>query len=313
MSEFTNATGYIEVGDGHQLYWEDWGNPEGVPILSLHGGPGSGFSDKHKVIFDPDRHHVIFHDQRGSGNSTPFASTDSNTTQLLVEDIDRIRNERGLDKATLVGGSWGSTLALCYSIEFPHNVDELILWGVYTGSQFENDWVNEGYPRFNFPAEWERFIALVPDEHRSDGDSIMAYYADKIHSESDEVALQYAVEWTLWESTLMSIEYDPDTLVEEVSSDPNTLAIARLETHYFRNKCFLPQDYIKNNLSRIAHIPIHAVQGRFDFCVPPATAYELAKEHGQNMTLEWVNAGHLRTDRYMLSALKRIISERTPT
>lgn len=309
MSDLINGADYLMVDDIHSVYWEDWGNPEGVPVLSLHGGPGSGFNDKHKKLFDPEKHHVLFHDQRGSGQSKPFAGTEKNTTQELVSDIEKLQNMAGFETAHVVGGSWGSALGLLYAIEHSERVKSMQLWGVYLGRQFENDWVNEGYPRYFLPTEWDRFIAMVPKEHRETGNDTMQYYAEKIRSDDEEEARRYATEWTLWESALTSIEYDPAQNEEEVKNDPKTTAVAVLETHYFMNNCFIPDNYILDSVDRISHIPASVVQGRYDMCTPPVSAYDLQKAYGENLNLQWVNSGHMRTDKLMFRALRKMLSQ----
>ena len=153
------------------MYWEDWGNPESLPFLHVHGGPGGGFRDTHKLTFDPKKHRVIFFDQRGAGRSTPFAETKDNTTQHLLEDIEKLRLHLRIDKFNVFGGSWGSTLSLLYAINHPERVNSLILWGIYLGTQFENDIIAEGYARYNYPEAWERFISLVPEDKRTNGTS----------------------------------------------------------------------------------------------------------------------------------------------
>jgi proline iminopeptidase len=198
------TSGNLNVGNGHALYWEEWGNPDGPAIMHLHGGPGASFNDSHKAIYDPSIHRVIFYDQRGNGKSQPFASTDHNTTQDLIADIERLREHFKLDTMYVAGGSWGSTLALLYAIAHPKRVRRLFLWSLYLIRQFENDWVNEGYPRYNFPEEWERFIGLVPKEHRTNGTTIMQYYANKMRSPDAAEARRHAFEWTLWEAALLS-------------------------------------------------------------------------------------------------------------
>jgi proline iminopeptidase len=299
-----NDSGYLEVGDGHQIYWEDWGNPTGIPVMSLHGGPGASFSDSHKAVFDPKKHHVIFHDQRGSGQSKPFASTEHNTTQDLISDIDLLRQKFNFESFHIAGGSWGSTLSLLYAIEHPERVRSLLIWGIYLVSQFENDWVNEGYPRFNFPAEWEKFISLVPEEHRKNGTSVMTYYAQQMRSDNEKRAQKYAAEWTIWEATLLSINYDSIAVKERAQTDPSTLSMALLETHYFLNGCFIPENYILDNITKIKHIPCAITQGRFDMCTPPIGAHNLAKAYGANARLTMVNSGHHRSDPEMMAGLQ---------
>ena len=299
--------GHLGVGDGHSIYWEDWGNRKATPIFSLHGGPGAGFNDKHKFLFDPKIHRVIFHDQRGSGKSTPFAETKHNTTQDLIGDIEKLRKHLHIDNMYVAGGSWGSALALLYSLAHPKRVLRMLIWGVFLARQFEIDFVNEGYPRYFFPEEWNRFISLVPKEHRKNGTSVMKYYVEKIHSKDKSIATTYADEWTLWESTLLSMNYNRLGVEMETIGDKDNVAVAKLETHYFLKRCFIPENYIINNISKIKHIPCSVVQGRFDMCTPPISAYDLAKAYGKNATLQWVNTGHVRSEPEMFAALKATI------
>ncbi|MEM6997834.1 MAG: prolyl aminopeptidase [Patescibacteria group bacterium] len=301
-----NKSGHLDVGDGHKLYFEDWGNAEATPILSFHGGPGSNFSDSHKGHFDPNIHRVIFFDQRGCGQSTPFASTDSNTTEYTISDAEKLREYLQIPRWHVVGGSWGSALTLMYAIAHPDRVISMMIWGVYTMRQFEDDWVNEGYPRHFFPKEWARFISLVPEANRTDGNTVMQYYADQMREDDAETAEKYAYEWTLWESVLLSIDYDPNELEQEIMDDPKTLAIALLETHYFLNGCFVAPNYIYNNIDKIKDIPCRAVQGRFDMCTPPETALVLAEAYGEKYELQYVNSGHNRADPEMKTALSLI-------
>lgn len=304
MKDHVNKTGYLEVGGGHTIYWEDWGNPDGYPIFSIHGGPGNGFNDSHKLLFDPTIHRVIFYDQRGCGKSTPFASTENNTTPMLIKDIEALRQELAIEKMYIMGGSWGSALSLLYSIAHPDRIKSLLIWGVYLIRELEDNWVNEGYPRYNFPEEWNRFISLVPEDKRNSGEDIMEYYAAMMRSENSTVAKKYAIEWTLWESALISLEYDPEEYEEDIVNDKTTLSIALLETHYFINHCFVSRGYILDNIKRISHIPATVVQGRFDMCTPPIAAYDLKQAYGKNLDFTWVNSGHLRTDPEMIRCLK---------
>ncbi len=300
----TLATGYLDVDSGHRLFWEEWGNPNGAPIMSLHGGPGSGFSDSHKTIFDPRTHHVFFHDQRGSGRSEPLGETNANTTQHLIADISKLADHHNLDTFNVAGGSWGSTLALAYAIAEPSRVQNLLIWSIYLGSHFETDWVNEGYPRHHFPEAWDRFISHVPEEHRGSGTKTMQYYADKIHGNDEALAHQYALEWSLWEATLMSLQYDKEALETAIQSDEELLPGAKLETHYFLNDVFLEEDHIMNNLNVISGIRCAIVQGRFDMCTPPQTAIALAKAYGDKASIQVVNSGHRRTDAELRVALQ---------
>lgn len=306
MNEYLNNSGYLDTGDGHQIYWEDWGNKQARPILYLHGGPGGGFSDKNKALFDPAEHRVIFHDQRGSGRSKPFGETRKNTMQDLIADIEALRAHLGIvGKAYVAGGSWGSTLALLYALAHPEKVEKLLVWSIFLARQFEVDYVNEGYPRYSFPEAWERFIGLVPPSHRANGTAIMKYYAGKINSRDQEIAKKYADEWTLWEYSLLSINYDQAVCERDILGDEKNLAVAKLETHYFLEGCFIPENYILETIGKLRDIPCSIVHGRFDMCTPPVSARDLAKAYGAAASLLWVNSGHRRTDPEMFEAIRR--------
>ena len=226
------AKGFLET-DGHKIYWEDWGNPKAKPIFLIHGGPGGGFEDRHKLLFNPKIHHVIFHDQRGSGRSIPFASTENNTSQSLIKDIEKLREYLNLEKIYIMGGSWGSTLSLLYAIAHPERVGKILIWSLFLARQFEVDFVNEGYPKYFFTEAWDRFISLVPKASRNNGDEVMRYYASKINSKSSVIARKYADEWSLYEMSLCSILYNPTVLEKKTIGDKSNLALARLEIHYF--------------------------------------------------------------------------------
>lgn len=300
--------GYLDVGKGHKIYFEDWGNPKATPIFSLHGGPGSGTSERHKLLFNIKKHRVIFHDQRGSGKSIPYGSTINNTIQDLASDINKLADFLKINKFTCVGGSWGSTLSLVYAISNPNRVKRLVIWGIYLASKYETDYVNEGYPRFSFPEAWERFISLVPKNLRGNGDSIMKFYAQKIRDKNKIIEKKYANEWILWESALLSLKYDQHKLENEVFNE-NNIAEARIQTHYFLNNCFLEKNFILNNLKRIKNIPCNVVQGRFDFCTPPVGAVNLSKAYGKNLKLQFVNSGHVSREPETFAALKSIFNK----
>jgi proline iminopeptidase len=306
--EFVRNKGFLDVGDGHKIYWEDWGNPDGTPIMHFHGGPGGGFNDSHKLLFNPQRHRVIFFDQRGAGKSTPFAETKDNTTQKLIEDTEKLRKHLKIEQMYIVGGSWGSTMVLAYAIAHPERVKSMIAWGIYLGSQFENDLIASGHFKYTYPEAWERFIALVPKEHQTDGASITKYYSEKLHSSDKPEASKYADEWSLWETSLLTLSYNKRKIEQQVLGDENNMPIAKLETHYFLNGCFMPENYILDNLDAIKHIPLYVVQGRFDNCTPPVTAHKLSKAYGSNMTLQMVNAGHKRSDPELFAGLQAAIN-----
>lgn len=299
--------GHLAVGDGHEIYFEEWGDSNGIPFVYLHGGPGGGFSESNKSLFDPQKHHVIFHDQRGCGRSTPYASTEHNTTQDLIADINALAKHFDFTSFILVGGSWGATLALLYTISHPERVTKLIIWSVYLVRKFEMDYVNEGHAKDHFPEAWDRFISLLPKDKQKTGDEIMHFYAEQIRSHDEKTAKKFATEWTLWEATLVSKNYNKQGLEAEVLADDN-FPLAMLETHYFLNKCFIPDNYILDNIPKIAHIPAFIIQGRFDMCVPPVAAWDLAKAYGEKATLQWTNGGHLRSEPENFVAIKATIN-----
>ncbi|MEV6633179.1 prolyl aminopeptidase [Actinoplanes sp. NPDC051470] len=297
-------SGHLEVGDGHALYWEEWGAPDGVPVVCLHGGPGAAFNDTHKLLFDPARHRVLFFDQRGCGRSTPTGSVEHNTSADLVADIDALMTHRGWDTAHVAGGSWGSTLSLLFAIAHPARVRSLLLWSIYLLRRQDDEWLTLGGPRTHFPAEWETFIAPVPADRRSSGKQIIDWYAGKFRSPDPAEALRYARAWVTWELTLCSMNYDAAAVARYVDEDDNTVACAIIETHFVGNSGFVPENFILDSLDAVRHLPCRVVQGRFDMCTPPVEAYDLARAYGENLTLEMVNAGHLRTEPELMAALR---------
>src|SRR3990167_4231122 len=239
--------------------------------------------------------------------NTELYSTKHNTTQYLISDIEKLRKHLKIESFYVFGGSWGSTLALLYTIAHSKRGKKLIMYGVYLATQEENDWVNEGKPRSAFPEAWERFISLVPKKHRKNGDSIMQYYAGKISSKNKAVAKKHADEWSLWEWVVMTMNYNQKQLEEEVFST-NNIAVAILETHYFLNKCFIPENYILKNIGKIRQIPCYVVQGRFDLCTPPSLGvYKLARSYGEKLKLKLTIAGHLSTDPQNFKEIQKAI------
>jgi len=304
---YTQKSGHIE-SDDHKIYWEDWGNPKMMPIFVFHGGPGGEGCDEHiKTIFNPEKQRVIFHDQRGSGKSLPFSEIKNNTTQNLIKDVELIREHLGIEKMYITGGSWGSALTLFYALAHPERVERILVWSLFLARQFEVDFVNEGFPKYFFPEAWERFISIVPEKNRKTGDDVMQYYADKIRSTDEKEARIYADEWTLWEMSLCSVHYDPAKLEKETIGNINNVSIAKLETHYFLNKCFVSENYILDNIEKIKHIPCVVIQGRFDFCTPPISAFDLKKAYGKNLELISVNSGHFSSDPEMSVTLKETL------
>ena len=258
----------IDVGDSHQIYLEECGNPEGIPILVLHGGPGGGCSSNMRRYFDPSEYRVILFDQRGCGRSRPHASVENNTTWKLVYDIEKIRTHLAINKFILFGGSWGATLALIYAETFPRRVSRMILRGVFTMSTSELNWVytKNGAAKF-LPEAWRAFEEIIPPNERS---NMISAYNRRLFGSSPSEQARYSKAWTIWENSLASFKFFGNTISP---STEYAKAFARIENHFFINKGFLEyDDYVIKNLSLIRHIPTIIVQGRYDMICPPCTA-----------------------------------------
>jgi proline iminopeptidase len=267
------ATEMLPVTDGHTLRVARFGNPSGIPVIALHGGPGSGFSDKSPRRFDPTLYHIICFDQRGAGESTPSRSLDANTTWHLVEDIEAIRTHLNIETWMVYGTSWGSTLALAYAQTYPDVVRALVIGGIFLGSEEELAWFNNplGLPRLR----WPEFSALQNLFGGLTGPELdKAIYAALIGTDA-ALAHKAAVAFALYESMACFPDPDRDAAMEYINADPHIVAHIAIELHYFVNMCFLKSDQLMTNLSRIAHIPTHIVQGALDFVCPPITAEKL--------------------------------------
>lgn len=262
----------IEVGDGHRVFVEQCGNPQGVPVLVLHGGPGGGCSPAMRRYFDPAVYRVVLFDQRGCGRSRPHASVEANTTWHLVQDIETIRQTLGIDRFILFGGSWGATLALVYAITLPDRVVNMVLRGVFLMTQSELDWFYGGGAGVFYPDLWQRFLAPIPPDERAD---LMGAYHRRLFSGNLLEENRAARAWANWENALASVH--TDAMFGEGPAEYSR-AFARLENHYFVNGGFLDGDgWILRNLPRIAHIPATIVQGRFDMICPPTSAWKLVQ------------------------------------
>lgn len=293
------ATGMLAVDDIHTIYYEQSGNPNGVPVVFLHGGPGGGSSPKHRQFFDPAHYHIIVFDQRGCGQSTPLAETRNNTTELLVSDIEAIRTTIGIDKWHVFGGSWGSTLALAYAIAHPTRTLSLTLRGIFMMTQRELDWFLYGV-RAVFPEAWHGFIADVPPARRDD---LLEYYSELFAHPDPSVRLQAAITWSTFEASCCALI--PLPLVASESDGHHALSIATIEAHYFRNNRFTPDDYLLRNVPRIRHIPAVIVQGRYDAVCPIETAYDLHRAWPEAEFVVVPDAGHSSSEPGVTDALIR--------
>lgn len=266
------AYGHMDVDHGHQVYWELCGNPDGRPVVFLHGGPGAGCSPAHRRLFDPERYKILLFDQRGCGRSTPSASIEHNTTWDLVADIERLRTGiLDADQMVVFGGSWGSTLALAYAQTHPERVHALIVRGIFLLRRAELLWFYQEGASWLFPDLWEKYQAPIPEAERDD---MMAAYRRRLTGEDPQARLEAAHAWTQWESNTITLLPDP-AHQQAHTSDEAALAFARIENHYFVNAGFMDEGQLLANAHRLADIPGVIVQGRYDVCTPARSAWEL--------------------------------------
>lgn len=294
----------LAVGQGHEIYVEQCGNPAGLPVIVLHGGPGGGCSPAMRRYFDPAKYRIILFDQRGCGRSRPHASVADNTTWHLVADIELIRKTLGIDAWVVFGGSWGATLALIYAQTHPDALRNLVLRGVFLMTQAELDWFYGGGAGKFWPEVWDRFIALVPEAERHD---FIAAYHRRLFSGDVALETRFGKAWSAWENALASIQ---STGAAGEGPGAYARAFARLENHYFTNKGFLEFDgQILAHMPRISHIPGVIVQGRYDMICPPSSAYALA-QRWPNVKLKMVrHAGHALSEPGISAELVRATDE----
>lgn len=266
-------TGRLEVGDGHVLRWERCGTRGAKPAVFLHGGPGGGISARHRQLFDPASYDVLLFDQRGCGQSTPYASIDANSTWHLVADLERLRAMMGVESWLVCGGSWGSTLALAYAQAHPASVSQLVLRGIFTASRAELDWYYQHGASVVFPDYWEDFLAPIPPDERHD---LRAAYRRRLTGDDPTEQIEAAQAWSLWEgrtSTLL-----PADIGSTSFGDPHfALAFARIENHFFTHGAWLDEGQLLREAVRMAHVPGTIVQGRYDMVCPAHTAFALAR------------------------------------
>lgn len=282
---YTLGEHYLDVGNGHSLYIHDWGNAKAkVPIIFLHGGPGGGVSDRYKQRFVPEQQRVIFFDQRGCGKSTPKGSLKHNTTNDLVEDIEKIAKSLKLKKFILVGGSWGSCLALAYGVAYPKRLEAMVLSGIFTGTKAEIDYLDNGETwRHYYPDVWDTYLSRTPKRYHSNP---TAYHYKMILGKDEEKSKRSAYAQQEMEGSLVPLD-DRHQAEPYETFDPTC---GLLEAHYLSNHCFLPEKYIVKNAKKLT-MPIWLVQGRYDMVCPPITAYELNKVLPKSHLI-WTVAGH---------------------
>ena len=296
-------TGMLDVGDGHRIAWELSGNPDGKPVIFLHGGPGGASSPEHRRQFNPDKYKILVFDQRGCGQSTPFASLEANTTWHLVEDIERLRTQVSkVDKWMAFGGSWGSTLALAYAQTHPERVTELVLRGIFLFQQFELDWLyKEGGASAVYPDKWDEFEAPIPEEERHD---LLLAYQKRLTSEDPQQQLMAAQAFSAWEANTVTVLPNPH-VIEEFTEPQKAIAIARIENHYMVAKGWLEPGQLLANAGKLTGIPGVIVQGRHDTCTPPKAAWQLKKAWPEVELQIVPDGGHLYNEPGILDGLVR--------
>jgi proline iminopeptidase len=282
------ASGWLATESGHVLYWETCGNPQGMPALFLHGGPGGGCSANDRRYFDPSRYRIVLFDQRGCGRSTPAGELESNTTLHQINDIEALRKQLGIECWLLFGGSWGATLALAYAEQYPQCVSAMVLRGVFTARQSELDWLYRSGASHVFPEAWARFAEFIPEEERRD---LVRAYHTRLTSGDAATETAAARAWCLWEDTI-------STLLTSTPSfdEPALRSLARIETHYFLHQTFLEEGQLIANAGLLRNIPGIIVQGRYDMVTPPTTAW-LLHQAWPSSTLRIVpDAGHASSE-----------------
>lgn len=295
-----NCSGMFKVDDIHEIYWEESGNPNGIPVFVLHGGPGVGSQEKDHSFLDPKFYRIIMFDQRGCGKSTPNKCLTNNTTWDLVEDINKLRVFLNIERCVLFGNSWGTTLALSYAIKHPENVSGMLLRGLYLARQSEIDWLYKNGANHQSPEAWEFFTSKVPQEKQS---NLMVAYNDLLKSESLSIQNDAAASWVLWE--FANAQAVPDHRLATLLNSPfvfqifaNSYAdfnktLATIELHYSLNKCFFETDnWILENIHRIQNIPGIIVQGKLDSICPWETAQELHQNWPSSTFMLLPNVGH---------------------
>lgn len=266
-------TGMLDVGDGHQVYWELCGNPDGKPAVFLHGGPGAGCSPAHRRLFDPARYNILLFDQRGCGRSTPHADLTANTTWHLVADMEKLRAMIGAERWLVFGGSWGSTLGMAYAQANPERTSALVLRGIFGMRQSEIDWFYQYGAHHIFPDTWEGFLAAIPEAERDD---LVAAYHRRLTDADPEVRLAAARAWSKWEGSAIKLIPDP-AYVESFAEDRFAIAFARIENHFMVNRGWLEEGQLYRDAGKLAGIPGVIVHGRYDACTPVDNAWLLHK------------------------------------
>ncbi len=294
----------LDVGDGHWIYAEEVGKKGGAPALFLHGGPGSGSQHMHRTLFDPDRHHAVLFDQRGSGRSHPYLSRNANTTTHQIADIERIRKFYGFDKWLVTGGSWGSTLALAYAEAHPERISALVLRAIFLGTRAEVEWAFRDGPKRFRPDLYEAFVSALPKEEQADP---IKSYINRLCDPDPQVRAPAANVWNSYERALSVLDPGSVKLPDLSSATGRLPPTALMEAHYIKNKFFLDDNQLLNNAHKLGEIPGVIVQGRYDLLCPPAAAYALHCRWPKSRLIVIDSAGHAITETSILTELQKAI------
>jgi proline iminopeptidase len=292
---------FLKVSGLHTIYFEECGNPKGKPVVFIHGGPGGGIQPSYRQYFNPQKYRVILVDQRGCGKSTPFAELRENTTQDLIADFELIRKELGIDKWMVFGGSWGSTLGLAYAQTHPEVVSELVLRGIFLGRDKEISWLYQHGASEVFPDMWEHYIEPIDKEQR--GDFLSAYY-DILTGDDEKLKQKAAKAWSVWEASTSKLFVDKKS-IDRYGEDKFSLAFARIECHFFKNKLFLEQNQLLKNAYKLKDIPAVIVQGRYDMVCPATSAWDLHRAWPEAKLEIIADAGHSISEPGIIEALVR--------
>lgn len=293
------SSGFIGVDETHNLYWEQSGNPDGIPIVLLHGGPGAGATPIHRRFFDPDFYRIVIFDQRGAGRSHPIGCIENNTTELLVEDLEKLRTHLNIEKWHIFGGSWGSTLALTYAIKHKNRCLSMILRGIFLCEKSEIDWFLYGMKTV-FPEAWEQFAGFIPTSEQDD--LLGAYYKRLTNDNDEETQIAAAVHWSLYEGACSSLIPNYETITTHEQKQ-RALALAKIEAHYFKFEVFSKEKSILNHIESLRSIPTTIIQGRYDIICPIKTANTLHQLWPEADYIVVPDAGHSALDAPLRSRL----------
>ncbi|MEE4148959.1 prolyl aminopeptidase [Pseudomonas viridiflava] len=297
--EKSRRSGMLPVDALHTLYWEESGNPEGVPVIYLHGGPGEGASPAKRQFWDPDHYRIVLFDQRGALRSTPLAELRNNNTQALIGDIETVRKHLGIDRWLVTGGSWGTTLALAYGEAHPQRCLGFILRGVFLGTRDEIDWFIHGMRRF-FPRAHEDFINFIPEAERTDP---LRAYLNRMTGDEEALKMEAVRCWVRYSASCSLLRHDPSSVEQQAADDQTSIGTATLDAWYFINQMFLEQDQLVGDISAVSHLPCKLIQGSHDMIATPNSAYRLHKAWPGSVLTLVPDAGHSPSEKGVISAL----------